>query len=82
MTQDTRESLLAAFGGGACPAAPDGFINYVIDDYDIRLIGFDSSIPGKSGGEICDVRAVWLEEQLAVDSAEKPRHPHNHCAGY
>ncbi len=65
---DTRESLLAAFGGGACPADPDGFINYVVEGYDIRLIGFDSSIPGKPGGEICDVRAAWLEEQLAADS--------------
>jgi len=81
---DTRDSLWSAFGSCACAARLDGFINFVIDDYDIRLIGFDSSTPGRPGGSICDKRATWLEQQLAGQS-KKPviifmHHPPVKCS--
>jgi len=81
---DTRSAMRAAFGKTACPAPSDQFINYVINDFDLRLIGFDSSIPGKPGGEMCDARATWLEQQLATDS-NKPtiiftHHPPVKCS--
>jgi len=62
---DKREGLWAAFGGQACPSREGGFINYVVDDYDIRLIALDSTVPDASGGEICEARAAWLDRQLS-----------------
>lgn len=56
-----------------CPAVstPENFIQYVVDDYEIRLIAVDSTIPKKVGGELCQVRLAWLDEQLAKNT-DKP----------
>lgn len=62
---DDRSSLWSVFGGQACPAMDQGFINYVIKGYPIRLIGLDSTVPGEPGGEFCAIRAQWLDDQLA-----------------
>lgn len=81
---DDRAVMRSAFGNGACPVRDDGFINYVVDDYDVRLIGLDSTSAGKPGGEFCLIRAAWLDEQLASDS-QKPtiifmHHPPVKCS--
>jgi Icc-related predicted phosphoesterase len=68
---DDRSSLWTVFGGEACPAMDNGFINYVIEGYPIRFIGMDSTVPGEPGGEICAIRGAWLEERLA-EGAEEP----------
>ena len=68
---DHREILWSVFGGHACPSKAQGFINYVIEGYDIRLIGMDSTVPGSPGGEICRTRAVWLDELLS-EANEQP----------
>jgi 3',5'-cyclic AMP phosphodiesterase CpdA len=68
---DDRSALWSVFGGTACPAMEQGFINYAIDDFDVRLIGMDSVAPGNAGGEICRTRAAWLEARLA----EAPTRP-------
>ena len=62
---DDRDSLWSAFGGRACPSRLGDFFNYVIDDYDIRLIAMDSVLSGAPGGEVCEIRAKWLDECLA-----------------
>ncbi|MBL4902718.1 MAG: phosphodiesterase [Desulfocapsa sp.] len=63
---DDRSTLLSAFGQNACPVENNTFIHYVIEGYDIRLIALDTSSPGQSGGEICETRLSWLEEQLSL----------------
>jgi 3',5'-cyclic AMP phosphodiesterase CpdA len=68
---DDRSTLWSVFGGQACPARVDAFIHYVIDDYDVRLIGIDSTIPDGPGGEICEKRAEWLDARLSEEK-EKP----------
>jgi 3',5'-cyclic AMP phosphodiesterase CpdA len=68
---DDKSSIWSVFGGQACPAMDQGFINYVIEGYPVRLIGVDSTVPGEPGGEICTERAAWLEEQLEK-AAGKP----------
>lgn len=68
---DDRSTLWSVFGGEACPSKSNDFFNYVIDAYDIRLIGLDSTIPGAPGGEICKTRAAWLDERLSEEK-EKP----------
>jgi Icc protein len=64
---DDRLALWAAFGGRACPSRAQGFINYVVEGHDIRLIALDSTVPGASGGEICERRAGWLDARLSED---------------
>ena len=43
----------------------DDFIQWVIDDLPVRLIGLDTLIPGRGTGELCEDRLAWLAEQLA-----------------
>ncbi len=65
---DDRENLFSVFGGKAIPAIPsveNSFINYVVEEYDVRLIGMDSVKENSPGGEICQTRLQWLSECLA-----------------
>jgi 3',5'-cyclic AMP phosphodiesterase CpdA len=60
---DEREALRDAFADHAyLPRSGD--LCYVIDDYPVRMIGLDTTIPGKPGGELCAKRLRWLDEQL------------------
>lgn len=67
---DDRKHLETIFGSPHL-VVENGFINYVIDDYKLRMICMDSTITGKSGGEICKVRADWLDKEISKD-LEKP----------
>lgn len=62
---DDRTALWSVFGGNACPSRLGEFFNYVIEGHDIRLIAMDSTLPGAPGGEVCEVRAAWLDQRLA-----------------
>ncbi|NKB76971.1 MAG: hypothetical protein GKR96_07940 [Gammaproteobacteria bacterium] len=82
---DDRSNLLSVFSGTACPVNDlnqgqsgknqsnnsQEFINYVVDDFDVRLIAMDSTIINEPGGEICGKRAAWLDECLG-ENREKP----------
>jgi len=62
---DNREALLRAFADqDYMPPSGSSFVNYVVDDYPIRLIGLDTSVPGHHHGELCAQRRRWLEETL------------------
>jgi Icc protein len=62
---DAREPLRAAFGGdGYLP--PEGFIQYVVEDYPLRLVALDTHIPGENGGVLCAERLAWLDDALAA----------------
>jgi len=81
---DSRDGIRDIFGNLACPTSGDNFINYVIDQFEIRLIAMDSTIPEKSGAEICVKRAAWLDQQLE-QNPEKPtiifmHHPPVKCS--
>jgi len=68
---DDRGVLWDVFGGSAIPARTDGFINYVINRPDLRIIALDSVAQGQSGGAFCNTRAAWLRETLA-DGGDQP----------
>jgi len=69
---DHRENLRSIYLDKSCPVATNSpFINYVIDQYEVRLIALDSTIPEQSGAELCPERLEWLEQQLAKNP-EKP----------
>jgi 3',5'-cyclic-AMP phosphodiesterase len=61
---DAREPLRAAFAGdGYLPA--DGFLQYAIEDYPVRLVALDTLVPGEGGGLLCAERLAWLDPALA-----------------
>lgn len=74
---DNKLNLINAFKDVPCMSAhiaseaSKEFINYVINDYDVRLIAIDSTSINEPGGEICETRATWLQECLALEP-EKP----------
>lgn len=70
---DDRFNVLSAFDKQTCPITDENqvFIQYVINDFPLRLIALDSTHKGNSGGKICEERALWLDRQLAKDR-EKP----------
>jgi Icc protein len=62
---DARGTLRAAFGDdGYLPR--DGFLQYAVEGYPVRLVALDTHIPGEGGGELCAERLAWLDRILAA----------------
>jgi 3',5'-cyclic-AMP phosphodiesterase len=60
---DAREPMRQAFSGqGYLPR--EGFLNYTIEDYPLRIIGLDTLIPGEGGGVLCSDRLRWIDSTL------------------
>ncbi len=49
----------------------NGFLQYAIEDWPIRIIVLDSSKPGRHGGAFCSRRAKWLRDRLE-EQPDKP----------
>jgi len=62
----------AAFGEHF-PEVPtaDGFVQYAIEDYPVRILVLDTLEEGRHGGAYCETRAAWLRARLA----EQPERP-------
>lgn len=67
---DIRSTLRSVFKKNGCPAENSGFLNYVVENYDIRMIGLDTTRTNAPGGEICHRRAKWLSEKLKENSEQ------------
>jgi Icc protein len=64
---DRREALLKVFAEQAYLArAGSPFIHYAIEDYSIRLIGLDTTVPEHHHGMLCEERLRWLDETLSA----------------
>ncbi|PSC06573.1 phosphodiesterase [Alsobacter soli] len=62
---DQREAFAAALAHDY-PYLPRGsFLNYVAEDFPVRLIALDSVDQGEEGGLICAEREAWLADRLA-----------------
>ena len=61
---DERGNLLAAFSEHDYLSTCEGFVHYSIEDYPIRLVGLDSTLPRKPHGWLCEERLTWLDETL------------------
>ena len=48
------------------------FLQYVIDDFPVRLIGLDTVIAGEHGGVICAAREAWFAQALARAATARP----------
>lgn len=63
---DEREALKKAFPAHPHLNGEDGFVQYVVDDFDVRLVVVDTTIPRAPGGELCERRLQWLDRTLAA----------------
>jgi 3',5'-cyclic AMP phosphodiesterase CpdA len=59
---DRRENLVAQIPG---VQQADGFVQYVVDDFPVRIIMLDSVVPFATYGELCPARLAWLRATLA-----------------
>ena len=62
---DRRDAFREAFPDH--PAMSDGFVQFVIEDHPVRLIGLDTVVPGRSEGALCERRLAFLEDALDQD---------------
>jgi Icc protein len=61
---DDRAEVRRAFPQYVDLAGADGFVQYVVDDYPVRLVVLDTVVPGAPGGELCRERLEWLDRVL------------------
>lgn len=61
---DHRGNMRAAFHDHAYLRQDGEFLHYVIDEWPVRLIGLDSTLPGAPEGHLCAQRLRWLATQL------------------
>jgi 3',5'-cyclic-AMP phosphodiesterase len=67
---DARDPLGEAFrGGGYLPK--EGYLQYTVEDFPLRLVALDTLIPGRHSGQLCADRLSWLEAALAAEP-ERP----------
>jgi 3',5'-cyclic-AMP phosphodiesterase len=62
---DDRARFRATFADRADLPAGGAPIEYVVDDFPVRLIGVDSTSPGHAGGAISAASLAWLNARLA-----------------
>ena len=61
---DAREPMREAFiGDGYLPR--QGFLDYAIEDYPLRIVALDTLVPGEGGGTVCSERLRWLDRTLS-----------------
>jgi len=58
---DRRDNLIAALGA---PLAPTGFVDYIVELADIRVVMLDSVAPGSAHGELRHEQLDWLDASL------------------
>jgi Icc protein len=60
---DNREEMRRHFlGDGYLPL--EGYLQYSIEDWPVRLVGLDTLVMGESGGFLCEERLDWLDKTL------------------
>jgi len=65
---DARATFLEQYPG--TPTA-DGFIQYTLEDFPLRIVVTDTLEVGRHGGGFCATRAAWLEARLA-EATDRP----------
>lgn len=71
---DDRQALRDAFGTDASSfgeATDAPFLQYVVDEFALRIVALDTVIPGRGDGELCSRRLGWLDGVLA-EGADRP----------
>jgi len=61
---DERSNFRRAFSDHSYLPA-EGDLHYALEDYPLRMIGLDTTIPGRPEGEMNAERLAWLDQRLA-----------------
>jgi 3',5'-cyclic AMP phosphodiesterase CpdA len=61
---DERSALREAFGSGRLPV--QGKLDYVIEDWPLRIVMLDSVVAQAPQGELADAQLAWLDASLAA----------------
>lgn len=62
---DAREPMRTTFrADGYLPS--EGFLQYVVENYPLRIVALDTLVAGKHHGELCAERLDWLDRTLAA----------------
>ena len=69
--RDDKVEMRAAFSDFDYLQASGEFLHYLIDDFDTRLVGIDSTLAGERKGRFCELRQAWLEQVLS-DQPDRP----------
>jgi 3',5'-cyclic AMP phosphodiesterase CpdA len=68
---DRRDNFRAGLGHMPGVTADPAFVQYVVEDYPIRLVMLDSVVAGAGYGLLCPQRMVFLDETLSAQP-DKP----------
>ena len=63
---DLAGNMREAFSDHGYLPRTGAFLHYAVDDYPIRLIGLDTTVPGAPHGRLCPERLDWLDRQLGA----------------
>ena len=63
---DRREQFIRSLRPRHRYLPPEGFVNFVVDDFPVRLVFLDSVEAGKVHGAFCAARQRWLRDVLAA----------------
>ncbi len=69
--RDDKDELRAAFSDFAYLPADGEFLQYAVEDHEIRLVGIDSTLKGERKGRFCPKRQDWLDTTLAEQPDRK-----------
>ena len=69
--RDDRAVMRSAFADHGYLNQWQPFVQYVIDDWPLRIVALDTVVPTESGGRLCAERLDWLDRTLAAQP-EKP----------
>ena len=61
---DDSRALRSVFPQHTYLAGENGFVQYAVDDFDVRLVVLDTTVAGAPGGELCARRLQWLDRTL------------------
>jgi 3',5'-cyclic AMP phosphodiesterase CpdA len=64
--RDDKDQLREAFSDHTYLPPSGDFLHYAIEDYDVRLVGLDSTQAGERKGRFCEQRQAWLEATLGA----------------
>jgi 3',5'-cyclic AMP phosphodiesterase CpdA len=68
---DRYPTLRAGFSRHRYLHGDEGWIQYAVEDWPLRLLALDSVVPGESSGALCSGRLAWLHDRLE----EQPDRP-------
>jgi 3',5'-cyclic AMP phosphodiesterase CpdA len=63
---DEPQNLRAAFPSHAYLRQSERFVDFAIDDFPLRIVALDSTVPRESGGALRDAQLTWLDATLAA----------------